>query len=107
MIKPIKPSEVKQEIPDWVIQGANECITENYREIDGESHFTQDELIEHVLKHVPCEHDDTLMGVRAKLFKNNWLDIEPIYRKEGWIVEYDRPAYNESYPANFTFKVPR
>jgi hypothetical protein len=23
-----------------------------------------------------------------RCFKNHWLDIEPIYREAGWIVEY-------------------
>jgi hypothetical protein len=35
------------------------------------------------------------------------LDIEPIYREAGWIVEYDKPAYCENYDANFTFTIPK
>jgi hypothetical protein len=34
------------------------------------------------------------------------LDIEDTYREAGWKVEYDKPAYCENYPANFTFRVP-
>ncbi len=96
-VKPIKPQEIEQAIPGFVIEGANECIQAHYTALSKTSHFTQDELIKYVLHFAP-------EGVtRNKLFKNNWLDIEPIYRKEGWEVEYDKPGYCETYDANFTF----
>lgn len=44
---------------------------------------------------------------RDELFDKGWMDIEPIYRKSGWRVEYDKPAYNETYPATFTFSKKR
>ena len=100
-IRPIKPSEVTQCIPNWIIKGANECIKAHYQELNKESYFTQDTLIEYCLKYAPNEEID-----RKTIFDNHWLDIEPIYRKEGWIVEYDKPAYCENYAANFTFKIP-
>jgi hypothetical protein len=44
------------------------------------------------------------MGVsRQEVFDNQWLDIEDIYREAGWKVSYDKPAYNETYKAYFTF----
>lgn len=101
-VEPIKPSEITQEIPDWVIEGANACIKKHYRELDKESHFTQDELIDFVLAAYPGNKDDIN---RQVVFDNCWLDIEPVYRKVGWTVIYDKPAYCESYPANFTFKI--
>ena len=101
MIKPIKPSDIIQIIPEWVIDGANECIQHHYRELEKESHFTQDELIDFILKKAP-------EGVtKDTLFDNNWLDIEPVYRKGGWRVVYDNPAYYETYDANFTFLIPK
>ena len=102
MIEPIKPSEIKQIIPEWVIKGANECIQKHYHNLHKESHFTQDALIDYILKYKPNEGID-----RNTLFNNHWLDIEPIYRIAGWEVEYDKPAYCEDYPANFTFKIPK
>ena len=99
MVEPIKPSEIKQTIPEFVIKGANECIQEHYRELKKESHFTQDELMKYVLKYAP-------EGItRRTVFDNGWLDIEPLYRRAGWEVEYDKPAYCENYPANFTFSL--
>lgn len=99
LIKPIKPSEITQHIPNWVIKGANECIENNYRELSKESHFTQDTLLSYVLTYAPEGVD------RKMIFEKGWLDIEPLYRKTGWIVKYDKPGYNENYPANFTFKI--
>ena len=36
--------------------------------------------------------------------KAGWLDVEGIYRKAGWDVEYDSPGYCEDYPATFKFR---
>lgn len=41
---------------------------------------------------------------RQKIFDNHWLDVEGVYRAKGWSVEYDKPGYNETYPATFKFK---
>lgn len=100
-VEPIKPTDIKQEIPDWVIKGANECIKKHYNELRKESKFTQDELIYYILNCAPAD-DETI--TRRTLFDNNWLDIEPIYRQAGWKVDYDKPGYNEFYDANFTFR---
>lgn len=37
-------------------------------------------------------------------FDRHYLDIEEIYSASGWVVKYDKPAYNEDYPATFEFK---
>jgi hypothetical protein len=36
--------------------------------------------------------------------KIEWLNFEDVYRNAGWIVEYDKPAYCESYDAFFVFR---
>lgn len=33
----------------------------------------------------------------------HWLNFEGAYRRAGWKVEFDKPGYNESYPATFKF----
>ena len=40
---------------------------------------------------------------RQTVFDNGWLDVEEAHRAAGWRVEYDKPAYNESYDAFFVF----
>ncbi len=40
---------------------------------------------------------------RSQVLEEGWLEIEPAFESAGWNVEYDKPGYNESYPATFTF----
>ena len=40
------------------------------------------------------------------VYRYSWLNVEDIYRAAGWLVEYDKPGYNEDYEASFTFKKP-
>jgi hypothetical protein len=103
-INPIKPSEVVERklaaIPNEMIQAINDCIVKYW---DGhEATFKQDELIEHYFE---ITGEPNVAGNREKLFDNHYLNFEPIFEKEGWNVKYDRPAFNESYPSTFTFKV--
>jgi len=47
-------------------------------------------------------------GLKAfDIDKNNWLDVGKIYENAGWKVEYDRPGFNESYEATFSFTAKR
>ena len=98
-MKPIKPNEVQDAkntyIPDAVIQCVNELIAKNWT--GSSASFLQKDLIENVLL-----MDKNIS--REEILKNNLLDFEDLYRKEGWIVTYDSPAYNETYEANFSFK---
>lgn len=103
-VKPITPNEICQEIPDWVIEGANNCIKKHWVELNQESKFTQDELISEIIKVYEKYHQETKFCLRSMLFDRHYLDIEPIYEKVGWKVYYDKPAYNETYEPNFTFK---
>ena len=103
-IKPIKPEEIldkkTETIPDEMFQAINELITLNWN--GNEAKFRQDDLIERYLQKIG---QDNLQSNRDIIFKNHYLDFEDIYRKEGWHVSYDKPAYNENYPATFEFKI--
>lgn len=93
--KPISPDEVaklrENFIPEAIFKAFNELIVSRW---DGrESSFTQEEVV----------------AVAKKLghvvnYVNHELDVEDIYRAAGWIVEYNKPGYNEEYPAYFSFK---
>ena len=97
-MKPIKPNEVQDEknakIPDAVIACVNEMIVENWHE--HKARIGQDALLKRVLSR---DADIT----KEEIFANHWFDFEPLFRKVGWDVVYDKPAYNESYEASFTF----
>lgn len=103
MTKPISPDEVVAKktatIPDEVFDAFNEVIGAHWN--GSESTFSQDEVVGVILSKL----GDRLTS--AELFKNHYLDVEPSYRAAGWIVEYDKPAYCETYAANFTFRKKR
>src|SRR4051812_37723826 len=102
MVKAISPSQVPAEklasvFPDLVIQTWNRIIAKKFTA--GRAHIGQDEIADAIAE---------ATGVtRREVFDNHWLDVEEIYRAQGWEVEYDKPAYNESYEANFTFRQKR
>lgn len=98
-IKPITPSEIienlEEILPPVVIQAVNYLLTKEYR--GGEAKILQDEIITEIIR---------LDGsyTRDQIFSEKMLDFEEIYRKNGWSVLYDKPAYNETFAANFIFK---
>ena len=99
-ILPIRPQEVitKQieSIPDEVMLSFNELIAEKFS--NGRAVVKQDDVIARILGKMETSRDE--------IFKNHWLDVEKIYRKAGWKVDYDKPGYNETYDAYFEFVLP-
>ena len=95
MVEPIRPCDVKHEIPDFIIEAVNKLIQEKW---DGyEATVKQSEILSAInLK----EHKTT----SKEIFDRGWMDIEDIYRKRGWDVTYESPDYTESFPPYFTFK---
>ncbi len=96
-VQPISPKEVIDKklssIPSEAIEAFNELIAQN----TGRANIVvkQEEVVALMVK----------KGLhREQIFKNGWLDIEDIYRKAGWRVEYDKPGYNEDYEPTFTFR---
>lgn len=98
MVKPIRPDEVadqkKKYIPEGVLESFNEAISKNYS--NGWATVLQDEVIDIITQKTGYS--------RTFIFENKWLDVEDIYRAEGWKVTYDKPGYNESYKASFEFR---
>jgi hypothetical protein len=95
--EPITPENVvqhkKTQIPECVIQTFNDLIALNWNGY--EAVVKQEQIVEHLVSVHKVD--------RNIIFLQHYLDIEDIYRKAGWVVEYDKPAYNESYDAYFTF----
>jgi hypothetical protein len=99
-VGPIKPEEVARnkaaQIPEAVFKVFNALILEKI----GSGHvatFPQSD-VEKRLKEA---------GINiSEAYDKGWLDVEGVYRKVGWKVVYDKPGYNESGPATFTFTKP-
>jgi hypothetical protein len=95
-VRPIRPEDVANEkvkiFPDEVFLAFNELITQNFS--SGYATILQDDIVNRMVS----------KGLnRSDIYKNGWLDVEDVYRKAGWKVEYDKPGYNESYEPSFKF----
>ena len=105
MTKPITPDQVQSEkdltIPDEIIKVFNHLIVKNW---DGRCSIVyQDELLEVVEEAFDANGKGITRQMMQMIFDNRWLDVEPLFKEAGWNVEYDKPAYCESYPATFKF----
>jgi len=94
---PIKPSEIvaarKKCIPKTVFNVIDKLIVTHWNGFSAV--VKQEEIIDLLVKRTKKS--------AQYYFDNNFLDIEDIYREQGWDVIYDRPRYFESYGATFTF----
>lgn len=99
-IKPISPDDIVDNleniIPSVVIQAVNNLLKDKYRGT-GPVTIKQDDIADEILR-----LDSSL--TRDFIFKKKYLDFETLYNKNGWIVTYDKPGFNESYAATFEFK---
>lgn len=101
MVKPLKPSDIgeakKKVIPDEVIEVFNELIAVKYT--NGRALFKQKDVVARI-----CSKMNMRAMEENTIFENGWLNVEEMYRAEGWKVTYDKPAYSESYDATFEFR---
>jgi hypothetical protein len=102
-VQPISPQEALDlkitTIPDEVIEVVNQMLTERMTK-RGSVTLLQKDIVANVMLRMSTS------GARVTsnaIYENHWLDFEPFYEKAGWKVQYDKPAYCESYEANFTF----
>lgn len=95
---PISPADVvarkSEAIPDQVFEAVNDLIVTRWS--GSGAKVSQADLIVAILAGMPAI-------TREELFARHYLDFEDAYRKVGWCVEYDRPGYNETYVASWTF----
>jgi hypothetical protein len=100
MTEPLTPKDAlavaHTSFPDGVIEVWNELIQKNLRG-----------------KRATIKQDDAARALarkfrvpQQKVYDNDWLDIEDVYRKAGWRVRHDKPGYDESYAAYFEFTAP-
>jgi hypothetical protein len=97
-VTPITPQEILADlpniIPSFVFEAINKLLKKKFR---GDS--------------VTIKQDDIMAEIgklqttytREEIFDNKWMDFESVYRKNGWLVEYDKPGFNENYDAFFKF----
>lgn len=109
MTKPIGPDDIAEHklktLPSYDVEAWNEIIAKNYS--GSSSIVKQDDAIELIQEKYRIAHDSYDGRSRQMIFDEKWLEIEPLYEAEGWKVEYDKPDYNETYGAFFTFRKKR
>jgi len=81
-------------LPEEILAAVNTLLSE--RVASGRVTITQPELLELVTK------DGKFTS--AEIFARKWFDFEGVYRKAGWKVSYDKPDYNGSGNAYWTFE---
>jgi hypothetical protein len=95
-VKPISPNEIAskkvEEIPDEVIATFNRLIAMKFNQ--GSATVKQEDVL------ISLQEQGFN---KLEILHDGWLNVEEIYEEAGWEVHYDKPAYNESYPATFTF----
>lgn len=95
--RPIMPSEVVnhkyRNVPEIVFNIFNEQIASAW---DGRKAIVRQDSVVRALT-------ATEKYTREDIFCKHMLDIDEIYRQEGWKVEYDKPGHGETYGAFWTF----
>lgn len=96
--KPISPDEIlsvrESLIPDDVFVIFNDFIAKNW---DGHQAMIMQDVVVGAIA-------GALDVSRDHVYSQHWVDVEDHCRKAGWVVDYDKPGYNESYEAYFVFK---
>lgn len=100
--KALSPEEAierfKSEIPEEVLECWNNLIVKNMTMQNGKtvSVFKLSELKQNI-----CV---AMKSGSETVKERGWLDLEDVFREKGWKVEFDKPAYNETYEPVFRFK---
>lgn len=86
-------------IPGFIIEAVNNLLKKEFR--GGYATILQKDISAEAIR-IAATQGKTVTA--QQIYDENWMDWEPIFRKAGWKVTYDKPGYNESYDASFEFK---
>lgn len=101
-VEPLRPEGValakKTTFPPVVLEAFNELIAADF--VNGRATVRQDAVLTLILSKLREKGQEI---ERQQVFDRGWLNVEDIYRRDGWSVEYDKPGLGESYPATYRF----
>lgn len=95
MTKPITPDEALVALPPIPLE-VFEVFNSLLRGQKPPVHIEQERVVAMLLKALPNIQ-------RHEIFANAWLNIEAAYEAAGWLVVYDKPGFNGTYGASWTF----
>jgi hypothetical protein len=95
--KPIKPDKIAeaklQYFPEIIFETFNKLIAENYS--NGSAIIYEEDIVDRLI----------VSGITSdEIYDRGYLNVEEVYRVEGWKVIYKKPVYDDDYAASFTFK---
>lgn len=96
-----KPKILNTIIPSFVIKAVNNLVSINY---SNHIKLYQEDIIKEIQKEYDLFTNFKDHLNRSEIYENKWLDFEPLFREQGWIVTYDKPGYNETYKPYYIFK---
>jgi hypothetical protein len=104
MIEPLKRMDMNEFPQFWeqTIEAFNELIREKWQ--GKEARIYQKDVVDRILSKLPVLEDEKSSGRRDLIFETHQLDVEDLYRKQGFKVSYDKPGYNETYEPYWIFK---
>ena len=106
MKAPISPTEAGAvsvtQIPEEIFEAINELLIEGTGPSGKEVTIKQKTILERY--RLICLRKDKDPVPKDVIFEKKYLDIENLYEKAGWKVEYDKPGWNETYDPFFKFK---
>lgn len=103
-VKPISPEDIIElrldEIPDEMIETVNKLIVQNWGV--GKARVLQKDIEDAFLILYNSKYNKEMAS--REMYDKRWMDIEDIYRKKGWKVNFFKPDYTESFDSYFVFE---
>ena len=82
-------------LPPEVFDVINKLIVENYSVPSQKATVDQSDIVDELVYRLNLP--------RQEIFDRGYLDVEALYGKAGWSVDYHKPSYDESFQAFFVF----
>ena len=101
-VTPLTPHEAVQQkledVPEKVLNCWNKIIKSNLDKTNSSvtSRFTLDELAKMISSEMACSFD----VAQSK----GWFDLEPLFIKSGWNVQFHRASYADDFDSYFYFE---
>lgn len=110
-VKPVCYEAAKEHyinaFPEAVLTATNNLLKKNFVSPDKSIQFNRQTLLKEIYDVIGLkkENESDVYSIQELKMDVKFLNIEDVYNLRGWIVDYDRPAYNESYDGFWVFKI--